>query len=113
MKTNLSRILISAVSLMLLITASCSDDDETGRDTTPPVITMNGSSQVYVDKGTTYTDAGATALDETDGDLTASIQVKNLVDPNVTGTYHVTYNVSDKAGNKAQEVVRTVIVMIF
>ncbi|HPR39500.1 MAG TPA: DUF5011 domain-containing protein, partial [Oscillospiraceae bacterium] len=78
-------------------------------DTTPPVITLNGSSTVKVIVGSTYTDAGATAYDETDGDLTASIVTTGTVRTTRTGTYTITYSVSDAAGNGAEES-RTVVV---
>ena len=79
-------------------------------DFTAPVITLVGSSTVNHEQGTVYTDAGATASDAIDGDLTASIATVNNVNPNVPGTYTVTYNVSDAAGNAATTVTRTVIV---
>lgn len=113
MKTYLSRLILLLPAILIVTLMSCREDDDNARDTTPPVITMLGGSPVYVEKGTAYTDAGATAMDETDGDITASMIVKNLVDPNVEGSYHVTYNVTDKAGNKAAEVSRTVVVTIF
>src|SRR2546427_8088705 len=77
-------------------------------DTTPPVITLLGSNPVTVQVGSTYTDAGATATDNIDGILTPSITVSNSVNTTVAGTYTVTYNVSDKAGNAATQVTRTV-----
>ena len=58
--------------------------------------------------GSTYTDAGATAVDNIDGDITANIVTVNSVDVNTVGTYTVTYNVSDAAGNAATQVTRTV-----
>ena len=79
-------------------------------DTTAPVITLLGDASVSVVLGDTYTDAGATASDNIDGDLTASIVTVNLVDTSAVGTYTVTYNVSDAAGNAAIEVTRTVTV---
>ena len=80
-------------------------------DTTAPVITLNGDGIVKLSVGEEYTDAGATATDDTDGDLTAKIAATGAeVDTSVAGTYHVKYNVSDAAGNVASEVVRTVIV---
>ena len=39
-------------------------------DTTAPVITLLGDDPVEVYEGDTYTDAGATASDDVDGDLT-------------------------------------------
>ncbi len=77
-------------------------------DTTPPVITLLGSSPVDVEVGSVYTDAGATAWDNLDGDLTASIVTVNPVNTAVVGTYTVTYNVNDAAGNPAVQVTRTV-----
>ena len=72
-------------------------------DTTAPVITITGANPVDVDLGTTYSDAGATATDAYDGDLTSSITVSSNVDTNTAGTYTVTYTVSDAAGNQATE----------
>jgi len=76
--------------------------------TVPPVITLKGKSPVSVIKGTTYTDAGATAYDNVDGDITEKIVIHNPVNTSKVGTYTVTYNVEDTAGNKATEVQRTV-----
>ncbi len=77
-------------------------------DATAPVITLLGDTPVTMDVNTEYTDAGATAEDDVDGDITANIVTVNLVDVNNIGTYTVTYNVSDAATNTATEVVRTV-----
>jgi Bacterial surface protein, Ig-like domain/Bacterial Ig-like domain/GEVED domain len=77
-------------------------------DVTIPVITLNGSSTVNIELGNTYTDAGATAVDNIDGDISASIVIVNPVDINTVGSYTVTYNVSDAAGNAAVQATRTV-----
>ena len=45
-------------------------------DTTAPVITLIGDAQITVEVGTTYTDLGATASDNYDGDITADIVTK-------------------------------------
>ncbi|MCA0152317.1 immunoglobulin-like domain-containing protein [Winogradskyella vincentii] len=80
-----------------------------GPDTEAPVITLNGSSNVNLNVGDTYTELGATATDNVDGDLTSSIVIGgDTVNTNIAGTYVVTYNVSDAAGNAATEVTRTV-----
>ncbi|HQQ88899.1 MAG TPA: DUF5011 domain-containing protein [Oscillospiraceae bacterium] len=85
------------------------EDEGEEADTTPPVITLNGSDSVKVIVGSSYNDAGATAYDETDGDLTASIVTTGTVNTTKTGTYTITYSVSDAAGNRAEES-RTVLV---
>jgi PKD repeat protein len=83
-------------------------------DTTPPMITLNGDAIVDLNVGDSYTEAGATATDDTDGDISGNIVVGgDTVDTSVAGTYIVTYNVSDAAGNAATEVTRTVNVIAF
>ena len=77
-------------------------------DTTPPVINMLGSTPIDVVVGSVYVDAGATATDNVDGDLTSAIVTVNSVNTAIIGNYAVTYNVVDAAGNPAVEVVRTV-----
>lgn len=79
-------------------------------DSVRPVITLIGSASVTIEAGTTYTDAGATALDNVDGVITNSIVVVNPVNINTPGTYTITYNVKDSANNSATQVTRTVIV---
>jgi hypothetical protein len=77
-------------------------------DVTIPIITLLGESEVSLELGSTYTDAGATAVDNIDGDITSNIAVVSTVDVNTVGTYTVTYNVSDAADNSANEVTRVV-----
>ena len=77
-------------------------------DTTGPVITLTGSTPVTVEVGSVYTDAGATAADNLDGDRTANIITVNSVNANVVGSYPVTYDVVDTVGNAATQVTRTV-----
>lgn len=77
-------------------------------DTTAPTITLNGSTPINVEVGSVYADDGATATDTVDGTRTANIITVNPVNTNVLGTYTVTYDVSDVAGNAATQVTRTV-----
>lgn len=77
-------------------------------DIVAPVITLVGSDPVTQEVFTPYVDAGATALDDTDGDITGSIMGVNPVDVNTVGSYTVTYDVNDAAGNAATQVTRTV-----
>ncbi len=79
-------------------------------DRTAPVITLTGSATVNVEQGSSYTDAGATASDIIDGNITANIVTGGSVNTSVAGTYTITYNVSDAAGNAAAQVSRSVIV---
>ena len=78
-------------------------------DVTKPIITINGGD-IDHEQGTSYTDLGATASDNIDGDITSSISVENNVDSDTAGTYTVVYSVSDSSGNAADQMTRTVIV---
>jgi len=77
-------------------------------DSTAPVITLLGVSPVTVEVGGTYTDAGATAADASDGDLTGSIATDDPVDTATVGSYTVTYDVTDSSTNAATQVTRIV-----
>ena len=77
-------------------------------DTTIPVITLTGDATVTIEVGATYTDAGATAQDNYDGDITDDIVTVSTVDTEAVGTYTVTYDVSDANNNDAVQVIRTV-----
>ncbi|NNF52183.1 MAG: DUF5011 domain-containing protein [Gammaproteobacteria bacterium] len=79
-------------------------------DTTKPVITLTGLDPITHEAATPFTDPGATASDTLDGDLTASIVFGGSVDVNVPGSYLLTYDVSDSAGNAADQATRTVTV---
>ena len=99
LKTVNSSIKVDDVSLVL--TSSIVD-------TTAPVITLLGDDTVTIEVGSPYTDAGATATDNYDGDITSSIFTVSTVNTAIVGVYTVTYNVSDASGNAAVELIRTV-----
>mgnify|MGYP001151313558 CR=1 FL=1 len=97
----MKKFLLSIAALVIFFSAtlitSCTKDD-----TDAPVITLLGTDPAVVTLGGTYTDAGATADDAQDGDLTSSIVSDySATNPNVNlkGTYTITYNVSDADGN--------------
>ena len=48
-------------------------------DTTAPVITLLGDNPMTIEVGSTFTDPGATATDNYDGDLTSSIVVQGVL----------------------------------
>jgi len=77
-------------------------------DTEKPTISLIGDETITLTVGSTYTDAGSTASDSKDGDITGNITTTGTVDTNVAGTYTITYNTSDTAGNIADGVTRTI-----
>ena len=72
-------------------------------DTERPVISLEGAAVKYLVKGEAYTEPGYSAYDACDGDLTDLVEVETDLDVNTPGDYHVSYTVTDKAGNAARE----------
>jgi hypothetical protein len=67
-------------------------------DTTPPVITLLGDDPQVIAQNGAYTELGATATDDVDGDLSLNIVIdSSAVDTATAGNYMVTYDVSDAA----------------
>lgn len=90
---------------IIFIGSSCSESDDL-----PPIITLSGSDTVTSVLNEIYIDAGATANDDTDGDISSKIYIENMVNENLVGWYNVTYKAVDQAGNEATPVVRAVFV---
>ncbi|MEA2029309.1 MAG: DUF5011 domain-containing protein [Campylobacterota bacterium] len=68
-------------------------------DTTAPTITLNGSSSLSITRGSTYTELGATVIDDFDGNL--SVTISGSVNTSSSGTYRLTYSAIDSSGNEA------------
>jgi hypothetical protein len=74
-------------------------------DTVFPLLTVTGSASVTSEKGFTYTDLGATAVDLNErNDLTGNdgsitVVTSGTVNTNAVGTYTLTYTATDQGGN--------------
>jgi hypothetical protein len=79
-------------------------------DSIAPVMKLIGSDPTLVEVNTTYTDQGVSVSDNynTAGELNPLVVVSSNVDITIVGTYLVTYNVKDLAGNSAATLTRTV-----
>jgi len=84
------------IGVLVLIITACNK-----KDTTPPVIKLNGQEVVTVVQNEKFNDPGATAIDNKDGNITSKIIVKGKVDTSKVGVYTLTYEVTDSSGNKA------------
>ncbi len=69
-------------------------------DTIAPVVTINGPNPLNLVIGDTYTEQGASAIDNFDGDITDKIETIGSVNTSVAGTYGILYQVTDSQGNK-------------
>ena len=81
------------------------------KDIVKPVIKLKNNATIYINQGGKYTEHGATATDDMDGDLTDSLKVSGTVNTAILGTYNVSYTVKDSSGNKTT-VTRRVIVRV-
>ena len=79
-------------------------------DTTPPVITLNGSASISITQGESYTDAGATAVDNEDG--TVNVKTTGSVDTSKPAVYTITYTATDSAGNTSTTTRKVTVVQV-
>ncbi len=68
-------------------------------DTTLPVLTLTGSSNITLEVGSIYNEPGATVTDNYD--TSPTVTTSGTVDTNTVGTYIVTYSSTDTSGNTA------------
>jgi hypothetical protein len=78
-----------------------------GPDETPPVITLSGATEMWIEVGDDFVDPGATAFDGVDGSVPVIVG-GDTVNTDAIGDYAITYDASDAAGNAAVRKTRTV-----
>jgi hypothetical protein len=105
-----------ALPILFLFVISCKKTSSTNTTTTPspdttaPVITLVGSVNDTVSLNSTYTNPGATAIDNVDGNISANVVVSGTINKDLVGEYRLYYNVKDAAGNSAVQLTRYVYV---
>lgn len=65
-----------------------------------PIITLTGNAVVSLDKGCPYIEAGYTAKDNLDVDITSGVLVSGTVDVSTPGQYILTYTAKDALQNE-------------
>lgn len=75
-------------------------------DLLPPVVTLLGPVSMDVAVGSSFVEPGYTVTDNLDSSV--DVVVSGIVNTAATGTYQITYNATDNAGNHALEKVRTI-----
>ena len=71
-------------------------------DTTPPVITLNGDSEVWLDIDEDYKDAGISVTDNCGGSPEVYVSGLEDIDTNWPGEYTIYYEAYDEAGNYSE-----------
>lgn len=69
-------------------------------DKEKPSIELVGDKVVYLNLYAKYTELGFKAVDNVDGDITDKVKVDGTVDSNKSGSYKLTYTVSDSSKNE-------------
>jgi flavin-binding protein dodecin len=95
--------LVLMVGFLFIVGCGSSGGDD--KDTTAPVITLNGKSSQTIFVGDSYKELGAKAVDNVDGNV--KVKISGKVDVTKIATYIITYKAEDKAGN--EEVVKRTI----
>ena len=62
-------------------------------------VVLNGDANITLEQNTPYTEEGAMAVDDVDGNV--SVSINGTVDTSRVGTCTLTYTAKDKAGNEA------------
>lgn len=70
-------------------------------DTVAPILSLAGEDFIILGYGENYEEAGYTATDDIDGDITSDVTLNPYPDTFTPGTQIITYSVSDSAGNTA------------
>jgi hypothetical protein len=72
-------------------------------------LTLKGSIEMELEKGTTYIEPGYVASDATGKDLTKEVKVSSNLNNNVLGTYKITYSlISDGITKSATRIIKVV-----
>ena len=66
-----------------------------------PTIALKGDTNINLNVGDTYTEQGATAKDDNDGDITNKIKLSGTVNTSKAGKYTITYSVTNSKGKTA------------
>lgn len=71
------------------------------KDDEKPVLTLQGDSNVFVPLNGIYEEAGITAMDNCDGDISSNVSIEGNVDSTKAGEYVLKYKVSDSNNNES------------
>lgn len=78
-------------------------------DKEKPIINLIGNNKIILEYGKNYKEPGFSAIDNYDGNITEKVKVRNKVNSKKSGTYKITYSVTDSNGNK-NEIIREVVI---
>ena len=65
------------------------------------VISLSGDTEITIEAGSNYEEAGFSAVDNYDGDITDKVETSAEVDTYTKGDTTIVYSVKDSSGNEA------------
>ncbi|MBV1911710.1 MAG: DUF5011 domain-containing protein, partial [Kangiellaceae bacterium] len=107
--------IICCMALLFLIACGggggSDDNPPVNVNNTPPIVSLVGDETIVLHLGDAFDDPGATATDQEDGNISASIIVNGSVDSSSAGRYTLSYSVTDSNGTSSAAVERNVVVV--
>ena len=100
-KTNGSSSTSAPTTYCTVHNASNSGKSNNKNNDSEPVITLNGESHITLNVGDTYSEQGANAKDDKDGDISSKISMSGSVNTSKAGKYTITYSVKNSNGKTA------------
>jgi hypothetical protein len=73
-------------------------------DRIAPNLQLLGETIITIPAGAPWSDPGATAIDDIDGDISDQVTTSGTVNTTAVGTQTITYSISDRAGNTSSAV---------
>jgi len=96
----LNKTTIELLLFLFFVFISCKKT-EAPKDNIAPIITLNGKENDTIILSAPYTEIGAIAMDNKDGDISKRIWFGGDLNPYIKGNYFRSYSVNDAAGNMA------------
>ena len=78
-------------------------------DTKSPELTVESEDKISIPVGSDFKIPTASAIDNYDGDISDKIVIDSTVNPQVSGTYTVTYSVEDTSDNLSTKTITVVV----
>ena len=107
--TNLGETIVTFNAIDLHGNAASKDIAVSVIDLSPPVLELNGETELVLFLGESYVEPGAFAVDACDANVDVVVG-GDVVDSNHVGAYIVSYDAADASGNASVQLTRTVVV---
>lgn len=78
-------------------------------DTTKPVLTVEGKTQITIQVGDKFQTPSYKAIDNVDGNITKNVKVTSNVNTKKAGKYTIKYSVEDSSSNKEEKTINVTV----